>query len=136
MALATLHDVETRLGRTLTDQEPVLVATLLGDAEVLLASRNPSLLTQASSDPTFRARAVAVEAAAVVRVLRNPEGYRSEQSGPFSYSIDTRAAAGFLTILADEWRQLGVSDTFTIDPTPVMPVTMPFTVWDQLYGWR
>lgn len=136
MALATLHDVETRLGRTLTDQEPVLVATLLGDAEVLLASRNPSLLSQASSDPTFRARAVAVEAAAVVRVLRNPEGYRSEQSGPFSYSIDTRAAAGFLTILADEWRQLGVSDTFTIDPTPVMPVTMPFTVWDQLYGWR
>jgi hypothetical protein len=136
MALATWHDVQTRLGRALEDDELVLVATLLGDAEGLLISRIPALRTSASGDETLRARAVAVEAAAVVRVLRNPGGYRSEQTGPFSYTIDTRAAAGFLMILQDEWRQLGVSSAFTIDPTPEMPDTVPFSVYDKLFGWR
>jgi hypothetical protein len=136
MALATLFDVENRLGRTLAEDEPVLVATLLGDAEGLLISRKPDLRTAASGDLELRARAVAVEAAAVVRVLRNPGGYRSEQTGPFSYTIDTRAAAGFLTILDEEWRQLGVSGAFTIDPTPEMPTTVPFSVYDNLFGWQ
>lgn len=136
MALATLPDVTTRLGRTLTEQEPVLVATLLGDAEVKLAGRIPGLLTKAAADARFRATVVAVEAAAVARVLRNPEGYRSEQTGPFSYTIDTRAAAGFLTILAEEWRDLGVKGAFSIDTAPDPVAVMPFTVYDLLYGWR
>lgn len=136
MALATWHDVQTRLGRTLEETELVLVATLLGDAEVKLTSRLPGLPTKAETDPLFRATVVAVEAQAVARVLRNPEGYRSEQTGPFSYQIDTRAAAGFLTILKEEWRDLGFSDAFTIDPTPEAPTTLPANVYDLLYGWR
>lgn len=137
MALAELTDVEARLGRTVEEtQEQLLALTLLGDAEVRLVMRLPSLLAQAADDDALLARVIAVESAAVVRVLRNPEGFRSEATGPFSYSLDTRAASGFLTILDEEWRQLGLSGAFTIDPTPDLPSTLPATVYDLLYGWR
>lgn len=138
MALATRVDVEARLGRTVTeDQELVLVAQLLEDAEGILTARLPTLLLRAGTDLPYRARAVAVEAAAVVRVLRNPEGYRSESTGPFGYTLDTRVAAGFLTVLRDEWSQLGYTGASSINTVPVdLPSTMPYSTYDLLYGWR
>jgi hypothetical protein len=137
MALAAITDVEARLGRTVTDEELVLVATLLGDAESMLLTKLPAALTRAATDLPYRATVVAVEAMAVVRVLRNPEGYRFEQTGPFSYSLDSRAAAGFLTILDTEWAQLGHSAGFSIDTVPAtVPALMPYRVYDYLFGWR
>lgn len=131
MALATRPDVEARLGRTLeTTQEMLLVEHLLGDVEGMLLGRLPSLLTRAEADLSLRARIVGTEAQAVVRVLRNPEGYRSEQTGPFGYSIDTRAAAGFLMVLADEWALLGAKTAFTITPFVETPVLgSPWVGW-------
>lgn len=137
MPLATTTDVRNRLGRALaSDEETVLAATLLADAEGRLTGRVPTLLLTASDDADYRSRVVAIESEAVARVLRNPDGYRSESTGPFSYQLDTRAAAGFLTILKEEWQALGVSTAGTIAPYLPMPTTMPFSVYDLLYGWR
>lgn len=137
MALATRQDVEARLGRTVTDDaELVLVAQLLEDVEGKLTARLPAILVRSATDLPYRARVVAVEAAAVTRVLRNPDGYRTEQSGPFSYTVDTRAAAGFLTILDEEWRDLGYRGASSVDTVPASsPSWMPYSVYDQTYGY-
>lgn len=105
--ITTLSDVESRLGREISDLAEVeLVETLLEDAERLISRRAPSgTLDPASLDPLAVKQ---VAASAVARVLRNPDGYRSESAGGVSYTLDTRAAAGFLTILADEWALLGM----------------------------
>lgn len=136
MALATRPDVEARLGPVETPEKRLLVQTLLDAAEARLVSRIPDLVVKSGLDAEFRANAVSVEADAVARVMRNPEGFRSENTGPFQNTYDTRAAAGFLTILKEEWRLLGVSGAFTITPSLPPVDTMPFQVYDLLYGWR
>ncbi|WP_082468830.1 Gp19/Gp15/Gp42 family protein [Sciscionella sediminilitoris] len=117
MSLATVEDVAARLGRETSSDENELAATLLGDAELMLRARIPDLLERAAKDPAFADLVVMVEANMVVRVLRNPDGYRQESEGGYSYTVDTRAAAGFLTVLDDEWKLLGYRDgAFTITP--------------------
>lgn len=121
MSYASVADVEHRMGRPLSDPERTLAAALLDDAETLLRARIPRL-DQRVADEQFGKLVVLVEASAVVRVLRNPGGYRSETAGDYSYTIDTRAAAGYLTILDSEWRLLGVAPgAFTITPTVSQP---------------
>lgn len=117
MSLATVEDVAARLGRETSSEENELAATLLGDAELMLRARIPDLLERAAKDSGFADLVVMVEANMVVRVLRNPDGYRQESEGGYSYTVDTRAAAGFLTVLDDEWKLLGYRDgAFTITP--------------------
>lgn len=128
MALATFLDVQTRVMRELTPEEQELAEVLLGDVERRLATRIPGLLT--TVDPVA---IVSVEAEAVARVLRNPGGYRQETEGEYSYSVDVRAAAGFLTVLDDEWADLGlVADgAFTIMSTPPSPGSRgPLNRWE------
>ncbi|MFF4607933.1 Gp19/Gp15/Gp42 family protein [Streptomyces sp. NPDC001339] len=117
MAYATADDVGARLGRDLDDAEQRLAAVLLDDIEERLRARIPDLDERVSADEHYRALVVSVEAAAVVRVLRNPSGFRSETDGNYAYTIDTRAAAGFLTILDEEWQLLGAArGAFTAVP--------------------
>src|SRR5690606_10158648 len=52
---------------------------------------------------------VMVECEAVMRLIRNPEGYTQETDGNYSYSIDSRVASGRLSILPEEWALLGYS---------------------------
>ena len=52
----------------------------------------------------------------VLRVLRNPDGLRSETVGPFSTTYDTSVAAGLLAITADDLS--GVTPT-QVDPAGI-----------------
>jgi hypothetical protein len=118
--IASTTDVASRLGRTLTTEEHTLVATLIYDVENMLKVRAPDKDLN-NLDPTSVQQVVAN---AVVRVLRNPDGYRSESAGGISYTVDTRAAAGFLTILDEEWRLLGLSSSggaYSIAPSLGLP---------------
>lgn len=118
MALAQVDDVAARLGREMEPAERDLTETLLDDAELILRGRVPELPERAGADKNYRDLVVMVEANMVARVLRNPDGFRQESEGGYSYTVDTRAAAGFLTVLADEWKLLGVRDgAFTITPS-------------------
>lgn len=107
MPVTSPQDVASRLGRPLTTEETSLAETLILDAENILRVRTPDK----DLDSLDEASVKQVVASAVVRVLRNPDGYRSETAGGVSYTIDTRAAAGFLLILDDEWRLLGLAPT-------------------------
>ena len=117
MAIADLSDVEARLGRPMTPDERDTALVYLDDAELMLRSRIRDLLDRAAEDDDYRAAVRYVEAMMVVRILRNPSGFRREQAGDYSYDRDTRAAAGFMLVLPDEWRLLGrPSGAFTINP--------------------
>lgn len=109
MAYATVSDIEQRLGRELTESEATIVNTRLEDAEELIFRRIPDL-TQRVEDGKIRERLVVmVECEAVMRLIRNPEGYTQETDGNYSYSIDSRVASGRLAILPEEWALLGYS---------------------------
>ncbi|WP_394812928.1 hypothetical protein [Streptomyces boetiae] len=64
--------------------------------------------------------------------MRNPGGYCCETDGNYSYTIDTRAATSFLTILDEKWALLDAPHgAFTAVPylprslTPVAPAALP-----------
>lgn len=132
--LTPTSDVAARLGRELTEAEGGLAFVLLGDAENMIRLRVPSGdLDDLDQDALHQ-----VAANAVVRILRNPEGYRSESAGAVSYTIDSRVAAGFMTILADEWALLGLTSppanggAFSIAPSLGLPRTGG---WPGGTGW-
>ena len=58
-----------------------------------------------------------VESNAVLRVLRNPEGYRQETEGNYGYSLSAAVASGHLFIMDSEWDDLGYrTGAWTITP--------------------
>lgn len=117
MAYAQPEDVESRLGRPLTTEEATQTPVLLSDVELLIRSRIPDLDALVESGAILEGLVVMIEANAVVRVLRNPEGFRQEQEGDYMYTRAAATASGALTITDDEWRLLGVSaGAFTIAP--------------------
>ncbi|QUH01455.1 hypothetical protein HUO13_12100 [Saccharopolyspora erythraea] len=123
MATATPQDVESRLGRPFEDGEAERAATLLSDVELLIQSRLSDLT---SVDPGLL---VMVEATAVARVLRNPDGIREQNAESFGYTLDTRVASGYLTVLDTEWRLLGVRRGYGSIPMKFRTVTDAPCTW-------
>lgn len=124
MTYATAADVAARLGRELTPDETTLVNTRLGDAERLILRRIPDLADQITAGDIDVEDVKQVEAEAVLRVVRNPDGYRQETDGNYSYMLSAEAASGVLGITPGEWRILGVATgvMFAIDPSvPTRP---------------
>lgn len=64
-----------------------------------------------------------IEAEAVYRVVRNPDGLASETDGNYGYVKPTEAADNSLRITAEEWQRLGIkpSRMFQIVPNLVVP---------------
>ena len=117
MAYASVEDVEVRLGRELSPEEEQLVQVRLNDVENIIRVRIPDLddlITEGKLDVDI---VIMVEAEAVLRLIRNPEGYTSEVDGNYSYQISQRVASGKLEILDSEWALLGISSgVFVITP--------------------
>lgn len=119
MAYASATDIEDRLGRSLDDSETRIVSTRLEDAEELLLVRIPDL-AQKIVDGAIRERLVVmVEAEAVMRLIKNPEGFTQETDGNYSYQISAQVASGRLTIENDEWRLLGVRSAVALISTAI-----------------
>ncbi|GAA2812820.1 hypothetical protein GCM10010470_55320 [Saccharopolyspora taberi] len=109
-----------RLGRDLGETEVPQVEALLSDAETLILTRLPDLYARIEHGRLAAEVVVLVEATAVMRVLRNPAGIRSQSADAYSVSYDERAASGNLDLKPEEWRLLGVrSGLFVI--RPVLP---------------
>lgn len=126
MAYATATNIADRLGRDLDETEARIVGARLGDAELLIKSRIKDLTDQVSAETIDQAIVVMVEADAVLRLIRNPEGYTTETDGNYSYAIDQSVATGRLKILDEEWALLGVrAKVFTIAPKMDMPTWGP-----------
>lgn len=117
MAYATVADVIARMGRPLTAAESAQAEVFLNDVELLIKTRIPDLDQKITDGEIEEGIVVMVEANAVMRILKNPDAKRQEADGNYSYSLDTRAASGFLLITNDEWDWLGyASGAFTIVP--------------------
>lgn len=126
MAYALPVDIEARLGRSLDLSETQIVNTRLGDAELIIKSRIRDLDAQVIAGTIDQDLVVMVEAEALLRLVRNPEGYTSETDGNYTYQIDGAVASGRLQILDDEWALLGVRrSVFTIAPKVTIPWACP-----------
>ena len=51
-----------------------------------------------------------VEAEAVLRLVRNPEGFASETDGDYTYEVIQALASGVLEITPEEWEILGITN--------------------------
>ena len=121
MPYATPTDVQSRLGRELDTAETDLVTVRLADAERMIRRRVPDLDNQVTAGTIDAEDVKQIQAEAVLRLVRNPEGYTSESDGNYSYQFSSQAASGKLEILAAEWQALGVQTggMFTISPNLV-----------------
>lgn len=89
-----VSDIETALGRTLTDTEEPQAVQWIADALMLIEARlgDPALLNQDRVDFVVRE--------AVVARFRNPEGYQSESIDDYTYRHGSETRR--VTII-DEW---------------------------------
>lgn len=136
MAYATVPNVQARFTRPLTLEEEQMAQTLLDDVEARLRARIPDLDERVDADANYLALVVQVEANAVLRVLRNPEGYRQETEGNYSYSLSAAVASGHLFVMDSEWDLLGARrGAFTITPYLETSPTPPVNWWElEGYG--
>ena len=106
MAIAQLSDVAVLLGRELDEYEEPMVVRRLEDIEARIVFRAAKHnKTLADLDPAI---VKIVEAEAVLRIVRNPEGYLEESDGNYSYVLGRDSAGSLSVITGDEWEFLGL----------------------------
>ncbi|AYD87049.1 head-to-tail adaptor [Mycobacterium phage NicoleTera] len=124
MAYATADDVVTLWAKEPEPEVMALIERRLEQVERMIKRRIPNLDLQAATNLTFKADLIDIEADAVLRLVRNPEGYLSETDGAYTYQLASDLSQGKLVILDDEWTTLGVnrlSRMSIIAPNIVMP---------------
>lgn len=103
---ATIEDVELRFGQAVDTEQ---VHVLLDDAWALLVSRIPSLPVWIEAGKVDRQNVVRVLCAAVIRVLKNPDGIRQQSVDDTSTTWDTAISSGELYFSDNELAGLRVS---------------------------
>jgi len=119
MALATVDDLAARLGRSLTAAETTQGTAWLDDATAIILDRFP----QYEAAPT--AASLAVCCAMVLRVLRNPNGLRSETVDDYSYTRDTMLSAGEIYMTRNDIEALTPAQSSAFSIVAVMPPDPP-----------
>lgn len=127
MALAIASDVAALLARELDTLETALVDRRLAQVERMILRRVPDLAGQIAAGQIDQDDVTDIEAEAVYRVVRNPDGLASETDGNYHYQLSREAADNTLRITAEEWKLLGIkpSRMFQIVPNLVAPVGYP-----------
>ena len=113
---AKVTDLEARW-RPLSDAEKTVASALLEDAWNMLQNRVPALVDQ-MSELVVVGEVKRVICAAVLRVMRNPDGKRQESLDDHAWTLDNAVAAGFLYFTDDELAAFtpgGRRGAFTID---------------------
>lgn len=124
MAYATAEDVTTLWAKEPEPEVIALIGRRLEQVERMILRRVPTLAARVAASPIYRADVIDIEADAVLRLVRNPEGYLSETDGNYTYQLQTDLSSGRLEIRDEEWEILGVnsiSRMSVIVPTVVMP---------------
>lgn len=94
---ATYVDVEARW-RTLTDDEITQVTNHIADAAVLIRAQVPNVDARIAAGSLDIGLARLATVRAVLRVMLNPTGLKSETDGEYSYTRDSSQASGELYI--------------------------------------
>lgn len=120
MVYANLNDVSTRLGRPITDASEVSQVTAwLADVEALTLARIPNLTDLVAAGSPSTDVVVMVEANAVIRKIKNPDGKVSEGIDDYNYRLNENSRKGELFLTDEEWALLlpGAGDgAWTITP--------------------
>ena len=117
MAYATADDVADRMGRSLDESEAQIVEARLDDVELLILSKIPELDANVSAGKPPARLVAMVEADAIIRILRNPDGKVGETDGNYSYQLNWATVSGRLSLMPEEWRMLGLKrGIFVIAP--------------------
>lgn len=107
MAYATIEDVAVRWAKVPSEDESALIGVRLGDVERMIRRRIP-LLDDLIADGILDVDDVRmVEAEAVLRTVRNPDGFVSETDGNYTYQLSHATAARELELTPEEWKILG-----------------------------
>lgn len=106
MAYATYEDVQVRWDHELSQEEQDLVEQRLEDVERRILDRIPDLASKIASGAIDVENVKTIEADAVLRLVRNPDGYIQETDGNYSYILSADQA-GKLYIADEEWELLG-----------------------------
>jgi hypothetical protein len=118
-AFASVEDVE-HTWRELVGNEPHTAGVLIERVSALISLRIPDIAARIAEDPNLGILAGGVVVDAVLRVMRNPEGFTAETMGAYSYQRDSAGAGLYLTDV--EWSlllpQVTASGAFTIRPGP------------------
>lgn len=96
--MTAIADIETSIGRSLTDAEQGQVNQWIGDAELQIRLRLGDLDDLDPDALDFVTRE------AVVARLRNPDGYSSESIDDYTYRLPSETRR--VTILDEWWRML------------------------------
>lgn len=111
---ATLTDVTDRWGKSATGKMATLINVRLGDVERMILRRFKAaglvLADEISSTRLDVEDVKQVEAEAVLRLVRNPEGFASETDGDYTYEVIQALASGVLEITPEEWEILGITN--------------------------
>lgn len=118
MTYATAADVAALWARELDTAETALVERRLAQVERMILRRIPDLAGQTEAGQIDADDVRDIEAEAVLRVVRNPDGIYSESDGSYTYTKSAAAADNSLRLTAEEWETLGVrvGKMFTIVP--------------------
>lgn len=123
---ASVQDVATQLGRPIEDEwETRQVEAWIAIADASIRQRYPNLDLLVSSGRIDSRTLNYVEAMAVARFARNPEGTTSKSNRIDDYqeTVGTTNAKATISLLDEEWELLAPTDSglssgaFTITPT-------------------
>lgn len=129
MTYATAADVSALLARELTPEETALVGRRLAQVERMILRKVPDLAGQTAAGQIDPDDVRDIEAEAVLRVIRNPDGLYSETDGSYTYQLSREAADNTLRILPEEWQTLGIRPSKMFGIAPALPAryrTVPF----------
>lgn len=107
MAYATATDVTVRWAKEADDATTALINVRLEDVERMI-ERKVDLAAGITAGTFVEEDVIQIEADAVLRLVRNPEGFLSESDGNYTYMVQQQLASGKLEILAEDWETLGV----------------------------
>ena len=128
MTYASAADVTTLWAKEPEPEVISLIERRLEQVERMLKRRIPDLAVRITAGDIDEADVVDIEADAVLRVVRNPDGYLSETDGGYTYQLQSDLSSGKLTITDEEWEILGVKPAArmtVIVPNLVAPVRGP-----------
>lgn len=138
MAFANLQDVQTRLGRPISDAiEVAQVNAWIADVEATVQSRIDTLPERVAESPVYAALVTKIIAQIVCRKVKNPDGKQNERIDDYSYGLGSEAARADLKPTDDEWEELAPgtstgSEAFTIS----MPLTPGYSErWEDPWPW-
>lgn len=106
---ATSQDIEARFPRPLTESEKAYASTQLGDAWTLLLAHDSTVESRLADGTLAGDLVKVVLCAAVIRLLRNPDGKAQEAIDDYSYTRDPSIASGSLYFTPAELGTLGAN---------------------------